>query len=86
MSWWSDLFQWRTYDLSLYTPSEILQRNEQIKALSLFCNNAGVLVVAAGAAEWWKHGLDHDAAIFLCGGAFVILISVLILMALKAEH
>ncbi|HEX5257359.1 MAG TPA: hypothetical protein VFW35_01115 [Sphingomicrobium sp.] len=80
-----DLFTWRTYDPAEYTRSEILQKNEQIKTLSLFCNNAGVLVIAAGAAEWWKKGFDRDATIFLVSGAFVIAIAMLICLGLKAE-
>ena len=69
---WRDLFQWRTYDPSLYTPSEILQNNERIKTLSLFSNNAGLALLVAAVARWFdpKTGFDGAAIAALCVYAY----------------
>ena len=75
---WRDLIQWRSYDPSPCTPSEVLQRNEKIKAISLFTNNAGLALLAAGVARWFDpvNGLDGATIAALCVGAVAIVSSV----------
>jgi hypothetical protein len=82
---WRDLFEWHTYDPNLYTPSEILQKNERIKALSLFANNAGLALLIAGVARWFdaRVGLDRAAIAAFCVGAFGVMLSVAICAWLK---
>jgi hypothetical protein len=80
-----DLFVWRTYDPDAYTHSELLQRNEKIKAGSLFCNNAGLALLIAGVARWFdpKHGLDRAAIAAFCVGAVGVTLSVFACTFLK---
>ena len=59
---WRDLTQWRTYDPNLYAPSAILQRNEKIKTISMFGNNAGLALLVAGVARWFDPTKDLDEA------------------------
>lgn len=75
---WRDLIQWQSYDPSLCTPSEVLQRNEKIKAISSFANNAGLALLAAGVARWFDpaNGLDGATIAALCVGAIAIMTSV----------
>lgn len=58
---WRDIIQWRSYDPGLSTPSEVLQRNEKIKAISSFMNNAGLALLVAGVARWFDPGRDLEA-------------------------
>lgn len=82
---WRDLIQWRTYDLSLYTASEILQRNEKIKAISTFANNAGLALPVAGVARWFDPEKDLGEATIaaFCVGSLGIVLSVAICGFLK---
>lgn len=82
---WRDLIQWRTYDPSLYAPSETLQRNEKIKAISTFANNAGLALLVAGVARWFDPAKDLDEATVaaLCSGTLGVTISVAICSLLK---
>lgn len=78
-------FQQRTYDPHLYTPSEVLQKNERIKALSTFSNNAGLALLAAAVARWFdpKTGFDGAAIAALCVGAIGVTLSIAICVFLK---
>ena len=80
-----DLIAWRTYEPAEYSDLEILQSNEKIKAISTFCNNAGLALLAAGVARWWdpKIGLDGGAIAAFCVGAFGVVLSVTICAWLK---
>ena len=82
---WRDLIQWRTYDSSLYAPSEILQRNEKIKVTSAFANNAGLALLVAGVARWFDPAKKFDEATIaaLCSGALCVTVSVAISSFLK---
>lgn len=82
---WRDLIHWRTYDPSLYAPSEILQRNEKIKAISTFANNAGLALLATGVARWFDPGKDLDEATIaaLCVGVLGVALSVAVCELLK---
>jgi len=75
---WRDLIQWRSYDPSLATPSDVLQRKEKIKALSSFTNNAGLALLAAGVARWFDptKGVGGATVAALCVGALGIVLSV----------
>ena len=75
---WRDLVQWRSYDPGLSTPSEVLQRNEKIKAISSFMNNAGLALLVASVARWFDPGRDLEGATVaaLCVGALAIVSSV----------
>jgi hypothetical protein len=82
---WRNLLEWRTYDPSLYSPSEILQRDERIKAISLFANNAGLALLATGVARWFDSakGLDGAAIAALCVGTLGVTLSVAICVFLQ---
>lgn len=82
---WRDLVRWRTYDPSLYAPSEILQRNEKMKAISTFANNAGLALLVAGVARWFDPAKDLDEATIaaLCVGTLGVTLSVAICSLLK---
>jgi hypothetical protein len=79
-----DLFTWRTYDPSEYSDLEIVQKNAKINAISLFCNNAGLALIAAGVARWFdtKAG-DWAVIVSLCVGAFGVVLAVAICALLK---
>ena len=76
---------WRIYDPSLYAPSEILQRNEKIKAISTFANNAGLAFLVAGVARWFDPAKDLDEATIaaLCVGTLGVTLSVAICSLLE---
>ena len=59
---WRDLVLWRSYEPGLSTPSEVLQRNEKIKAISSFMNNAGLALLVGGVARWFDPGRDLEGA------------------------
>lgn len=88
MAWLRDLLEWRTYEPNDYARSELLQRNEKIKAGSLFCNNAGLALLVAGVARWFdpKIGLDWAAVMAFCVGATGVMISVLACTFLKESE
>jgi len=81
---WRDLFVWRTYDPNDFTHSELLQKNEKIKAISLFCNNAGLALLVAAVARWFDaNGIDWAVVVGLCVGAFGAILSVAMCEFLK---
>lgn len=65
--------------------SELLQRNEQIKAASTLAGNAGLAIAAAGAGQWFLKGLDGYAMLWLLFGGALMWVSVKALMMLEAE-
>ena len=65
--------------------SELLQRNEQIKASSSLAGNAGLALVAAGSGRWFFEGVDEYAMLWLLAGAVAISVSVKALTMLEAE-
>jgi hypothetical protein len=65
--------------------SEVLQRNEQIKAVSSLASNAGLALAAAGAGRWFFGGLDENAMFWLLSGVGAIWVAVKMLTLLEAE-
>jgi hypothetical protein len=65
--------------------SEVLQRNEQIKALSTLGMNFGSALAAAGAARWFFQGLDDPVLLWLLAGTGIIWVGVRVLSLLEAE-
>jgi hypothetical protein len=65
--------------------SETLQRNEQIKALSTFGNNAGLALIAAGSARWFSVALDGFAIAWSLGGLALIWSGIHILTLLESD-
>jgi hypothetical protein len=49
----------RKYEAGELTRSEILQRNERIKALSGLCKTFGVALAIAGAGRWFYTAFDE---------------------------
>lgn len=65
--------------------SELLQRNEQVKAASSLARNAGLALAAAGAGRWFFEGLDGNAIFWLLAGAVAMTVGVKALTMLEAE-
>jgi hypothetical protein len=65
--------------------SEVLRRNEQVKAASNLAGNAGLALSAAGAGRWFFESFDGNAIFWLLAGAVLILVSVKALTMLEAE-
>ena len=65
--------------------SELLQRNEQVKAGSSLAGNAGLALAAAGAGRWFFEGLDGYAVFWLLAGALAMMVGVRALTMLEAE-
>lgn len=65
--------------------SEVLQRNEQIKAVSTLLTNFGSALSAAGAARWALQALDDQVLLWLIFGAALIWTGVKSLTMLEAE-
>ena len=65
--------------------SELLRRNEQVKAASSLAGNAGLALAAAGAGRWFFESLDGNAVFWLLAGAVLMLVSVKALTMLEAE-
>ena len=79
-----DLITWRTYDPSEYSDLEIVQSNAKINAISMFCNNAGLALLAAGVARWLDtKTVDWAVLVSLCVGVFGVVLSVAICALLK---
>ncbi len=66
--------------------SQRLQRNEQVKAVSNLCGNAGLALFAAGLGRWFFEGLDEHALLWLLDGAAIIGVGVMLLTLLEAER
>jgi len=66
--------------------SRLLQRNEQVKAVSSLAANGGLALVGAGLGRWFFGGLDRNAVLWLLDGAAVIWVSVMLLILLEAER
>ena len=65
--------------------SEILRRNEQVKAVSGLTGNAGLALAAAGAGRWFFEGIDEYAMFWLLLGAVLMGVGVKSLTMLEAE-
>jgi hypothetical protein len=65
--------------------SELLRRNEQVKAVSSLMGNAGLALVAAGLGRWFLEGVDEFVMFWLLAGAGLIWTGVTALAMLEAE-
>jgi predicted neuraminidase len=65
--------------------SEVLQRNEQIKAASTLVTNAGLTLVAAGFGRWFLQGFDDYVILWLLASAGLMWSGVKLLTLLEAE-
>jgi|GEM_PF-6315089 len=65
--------------------SELLQRNEQVRAASTLGGNAGLALAAAGSSQWFFEGVDEYAMLWLLAGAGLMWASVKALTMLEAE-
>ena len=65
--------------------SELLQRNEQVKALSTLGMNLGTDLVVAGSGRWFFERFDEHVIFWLLLGAGVIWLGVKGLTLLEAE-
>ena len=65
--------------------SELLRRNEQIKAASNLAGNAGLALVAAAMGRWFFEGLDEYAILWLLCGTVLMSAGVKALSMLEAE-
>ncbi|HEX8623288.1 MAG TPA: hypothetical protein VF718_15070 [Allosphingosinicella sp.] len=65
--------------------SELLRRNQQVKAAANLAGNAGLALTAAGAGRWFFERLDGNAIFWLLAGAVLMLVSVKALTMLEAE-
>lgn len=75
----------RSYQSGEVTRSEILQRNERIKALSGLCKTFGTALVIAGAGRWFYTRVDGYTIFWLVTGAVLIWSGLHILTLLEAE-
>lgn len=66
--------------------SQLLQRNERVKAVSTLMGNAGLALVAAGLGRWFLEGLDGHGALWLLDGFAIIGVGVTLLTLLEAER
>jgi hypothetical protein len=76
---------WRKYEVGEYSASEILQRNEQLKALGGICRTAGLSLLIAGSARWFGGHLDFHSIFWLIVGLGGIGIGIGLLTLLEAE-
>jgi hypothetical protein len=76
----------RTYKIDELTRSEILQRNEKIKAVSGLCVNVGAALVIAGAGRWFYTAIDQYTIFWLVVGPVVIWSGLHALTLLEAEE
>jgi hypothetical protein len=65
--------------------SEVLQRNEQIKAVSSLAGNGGLGLFAAGAGRWFVEGVDEYAMLWLLAGGGLMWVGVRALTMLERE-
>lgn len=65
--------------------SELLRRNEQVKAVSSLTGNAGLALAAAGFGRWFLEGVDDFVMFWLLFGAGLIWTGVMALTMLEAE-
>jgi hypothetical protein len=66
--------------------SRLLQRNEQVKAVSGLAANGGLALFGAGVGRWFFAGLDRNALLWILDGATVIWVAVMLLTLLQAER
>ena len=65
--------------------SELLQRNEQVKAISILMGNAGLALAVSGFGRWFLEGLDEFVMLWLFWSAALTWTGVKALMMLEAE-
>jgi hypothetical protein len=65
--------------------SQVLQRNEQIKAASRLNGNIGTGLLAAGSGRWFFDRFDENVILWLLLGVGIIWVSVSMLTLLEAE-
>jgi hypothetical protein len=65
--------------------SELLQRNEQVKAMSAFGMNLGTAIIIAGSGRWFFERFDEHVIFWLTLGSVVIWLGVKGLILLEAE-
>jgi hypothetical protein len=65
--------------------SELVQRNEQVKAVSSLMGNAGLALVAAALGRWFLEDVDAYVMLWLLAGAGLIWTGVKALTMLEAE-
>jgi hypothetical protein len=65
--------------------SELLQRTEQVKAVSSLMSNGGLTLAAAGLSRWFLVGLDEFAMAWLLCSTALIWTGVKALIMLEAE-
>jgi hypothetical protein len=66
--------------------SDLLQRNEQVKAVSTLAGNAGLALAAAGFGRWFLENLDEFVMFWLLCSAALIWTGVKVLIMLEAEE
>ena len=65
--------------------SELLQRNEQIRALSTLGMNLGTALLIAGSGRWFFERFDEHVIFWLALGSVVIGVGVKGLVLLEAD-
>ena len=75
----------RKYETGEITRSEILTKNERIKAISGLCVNVGTALVIAGAGRWFYTCLDIYTILWLIVGPVVVWSGLHVLTLLEAE-
>jgi hypothetical protein len=65
--------------------SQLLRRNEQIKAATSLLGNAGLGLFAAGLGRWFFEGFDVHVMLWLLDGVAIIGVGVMLLTLLEAE-
>ena len=65
--------------------AQLLQRNEQIKALSTLGMNLGTALIIAGSGRWFFERFDEHVIFWLTLGSVVIWLGVKGLTLLEAE-
>jgi sterol desaturase/sphingolipid hydroxylase (fatty acid hydroxylase superfamily) len=66
--------------------SDLVRRNEQVKAVSSLMGNAGLALVAAALGRWFLESLDAFVIFWLLAGAGLIWTGVTALAMLEAEN
>ena len=75
----------REYEAGEVTRSEILQRNERIKAVSGLCVNVGTALVIAGVGRWFYTAFDIYTILWLVVGPIVVWTGLHVLTLMEAE-
>lgn len=76
----------RDYEVSEVTRSEILQRNERIKAVSSVCRNFGTALIIAGFGRWFYVAFDEYTMLWFVSGSVLIWSALHVLTLLESER